>query len=333
MHGVVPSMVIPISGIETMQEGVKGADVEPTQITSGALTGSLTFADLSGGMLSVGRLHGDVRIRGPLSDEHLTLGMLIKATGRTMLWSAEAQAGTASAIPAKQSHESVFMGDCVYAALAIPYDRILALVDSRELRIAHDFWDTMGIYGAPQSDINALTTLTTAVSDLATRRSPVLATLSAREAMLDDLLDGFLEYLTHTTHQPHQLQVCGNHVHTMIHDAEDYLRTHLDRPVRMAELCIALGTSERSLHRLFKSIVGLPPAVYLRMWRLSQVRRALLGLSPRLHSVTDVALHFGFWELGRFAQQYRALFGERPSQTLQRAGEAEIPGLRTPVFA
>ena len=39
MHGVVPSMVIPISGIETMQEGVKGADVEPTQITSGALTG------------------------------------------------------------------------------------------------------------------------------------------------------------------------------------------------------------------------------------------------------------------------------------------------------
>jgi hypothetical protein len=95
MHGVVPSMVIPISGIETMQEGVKGAAVEPTQITSGELTG---------GMLSVGRLQGDVRIRGSLSDEHLTLGMLIKATGKTMLWSAETQAGSASIIPANQTH-------------------------------------------------------------------------------------------------------------------------------------------------------------------------------------------------------------------------------------
>jgi hypothetical protein len=97
-------MVIPISGIETMQEGVKGAAVEPTQITSGELTGSLTFADLNGGMLSVGRLQGDVRIRGSLSDEHLTLGMLIKATGKTMLWSAETQAGSASIIPANQTH-------------------------------------------------------------------------------------------------------------------------------------------------------------------------------------------------------------------------------------
>jgi AraC family ethanolamine operon transcriptional activator len=220
------------------------------------------------------------------------------------------------------------MGDCVYAALAIPYDKIFALVESRELSIAPDFWDTMGIYSAPQSDIDALTTLTSAVSVLATQQSPILATLSAREAMLDDLLDGFLDYLSHTTHQPHQLQICGNLVHTVIHDAEDYLRAHLDRPVRMTELCTALGTSERTLYRLFKSVVGLPPAVYLRMWRLSQVRRALLGSSPHFHSVTDVALHFGFWELGRFARQYRVLFGERPSQTLQRAGDAKLPRLR-----
>ena len=53
---------------------------------------------------------------------------------------------------------------------------------------------------------------------------------SSQQESVDDLLDGFLESLTPTTHQPHQLQVCGNHVHTMIHDAEDYLRTHLDRP-------------------------------------------------------------------------------------------------------
>ena len=35
--------------------------------------------------------------------------------------------------------------------------------------------------------------------------------------------------------------------------------------------------------------------------------------------MTDVATLHGFYELGRFAGEYKALFGEAPSQTLHRA--------------
>jgi AraC family ethanolamine operon transcriptional activator len=33
--------------------------------------------------------------------------------------------------------------------------------------------------------------------------------------------------------------------------------------------------------------------------------------------VTDIAMRLGFWEMGRFASDYRDMFGELPSVTLR----------------
>jgi AraC family transcriptional regulator, ethanolamine operon transcriptional activator len=52
--------------------------------------------------------------------------------------------------------------------------------------------------------------------------------------------------------------------------------------------------------------------------RLTAARRALQDPSATT-SVTDVALQRGFFHLGRFAHDYRELFGESPSETLRRA--------------
>jgi transcriptional regulator GlxA family with amidase domain len=55
------------------------------------------------------------------------------------------------------------------------------------------------------------------------------------------------------------------------------------------------------------------------MLRLSGARRALLSADCELTTVTEVAMCFGFVELGRFSVEYRRVFGESPSQTLCRA--------------
>ena len=54
------------------------------------------------------------------------------------------------------------------------------------------------------------------------------------------------------------------------------------------------------------------------MLRLSNARRALLSADGKLTKVTEIAVSFGFAELGRFSVEYKKAFGESPSQTLNR---------------
>jgi AraC family ethanolamine operon transcriptional activator len=60
------------------------------------------------------------------------------------------------------------------------------------------------------------------------------------------------------------------------------------------------------------------PARYLTLKRLAAVRAALRQADPVATTVTDTAIQHGFWELGRFAKEYRQTFGESPSETLIR---------------
>jgi len=74
----------------------------------------------------------------------------------------------------------------------------------------------------------------------------------------------------------------------------------------------------RALHRAFINVLGMPPIAFLRRKRLGDVHTALLMAAP-VATIKQIALEHGFAELGRFAGEYRRLFGELPSHTLRRA--------------
>jgi AraC-like DNA-binding protein len=113
---------------------------------------------------------------------------------------------------------------------------------------------------------------------------------------------------------------------------EGLLQAQPERDLRMAEICAALGFSERTLRSVCAEHLGMSPTSYLRLRRMSLVYRALWRGDPDAASVSEVARRYGFRNLGRFAASYRALFGELPSATLRRSlrpGMAHL-GLRRP---
>jgi AraC family ethanolamine operon transcriptional activator len=89
----------------------------------------------------------------------------------------------------------------------------------------------------------------------------------------------------------------------------------------MAEAC---GVSERRLRRAFYESFAMSPTAYLRTAALREVRRVLLEGAATRDAVTRAASEYGFWHLGRFAAQYRDLFGEQPSATAARRETEDV---------
>jgi len=101
---------------------------------------------------------------------------------------------------------------------------------------------------------------------------------------------------------------------------EDALRERPEEMLSLSAICGAVGVAARTLNLACQEFLGEGPMQYARGRRLDLVRLRLLASDPARTQVTSVAMHYGFWELSRFAQAYRRRFGERPSETLRRDG-------------
>jgi len=86
----------------------------------------------------------------------------------------------------------------------------------------------------------------------------------------------------------------------------------------ITELAYQAGVPERTFRTAFHRSYGIPPQDYLRFQRLYEARQLLRASCQDRTTVTDIAFGLGFWDLGRFAGRYCALFGERPSETLRK---------------
>lgn len=95
----------------------------------------------------------------------------------------------------------------------------------------------------------------------------------------------------------------------------------LNHAVSVDDLCRQLHVTPRTLQNHFQSVVGESPNEFLRAVRLNACRRKLRA-SAWQDTVQNVAAQWGFFHMGRFSREYKAMFGELPSYTLRQARTA-----------
>jgi AraC-like DNA-binding protein len=98
----------------------------------------------------------------------------------------------------------------------------------------------------------------------------------------------------------------------------DYIDRNLKQDIDSAALATQANMSLRSLYTLFERNAKTTPKLYIRQKKLERINRYLSDPQCQVRSVTELALDYGFLHLGRFAESYRQVFGELPSQTLKR---------------
>jgi AraC-like DNA-binding protein len=132
--------------------------------------------------------------------------------------------------------------------------------------------------------------------------------------------DDVLRAMTHALSEESRVQRVGstNRIDSrhVVHACIEYARS-VQRAPSISELCLVAHVSERRLREAFTDEYDMPPTCYFRTWALEQAHRRLSHNDAHPETVTEVAVGLGFGHLGRFSGQYKKIYGESPSTTLQ----------------
>jgi AraC-like DNA-binding protein len=174
-------------------------------------------------------------------------------------------------------------------------------------------------YRSPLPAVSRLLKLHQAAAQLAENQADILAQPESARALEQSLLHAMISCLGEST--PVQTSWGALHHTTIVARFEEVLAANYDRPLHLPEICAAIGVSERTLRASCMEHLGMGPIRYLWLRRMHLAHRALVRTAPGTATVTEIATDNGFWELGRFAVAYRALFGEAPSTSLRRPAQ------------
>ncbi|CAA0124511.1 Uncharacterised protein [BD1-7 clade bacterium] len=306
---------IETNSIEELTKFHRQKNRQYTQLRAGTLAGTLSEVNLGSVHLMREKINVGARIVAAPGDAFLPFGTIL-SDDDDYRFCAEDGRNNAIIQATGGNWDISFQHSLDYIAVVYEREAFMRQFDDLCQRSCPDQWIASQV---KSTDPQALKTFNHGVSRLlqyTVDHTDALQCHQARKALSADLFSLTLKVLAPTADLQETLKSPSRRLQG-VHRVIDYLREHAAELPTIPELCAIAGLSERSLEYGFKEYLSITPVRYLKLVRLNGARRDLMaGFGANL-LVSDVALRWGFLEFGRFARDYRMLFEELPSTTLQ----------------
>lgn len=300
---------IPVLMIEDLADAVRGAGLAAVQISRGALRGGLACAQHDGIIYNTGLIEGAVALKGALSEQDLTIGLGLCMPPGSRQWLNEVSTGEFAVFLPGERHDAVYAPGSLYVTASLSTDRLELIAEEMGLVLEPRHFSRSGVSNRPicAGQLHHLQRCFRGVHSADDGGSPVSPAVGRL------FVETMIEHMSRLPH-PQFVRSEPRGLARTAARARDFIHASLDQPLSVGMIAAAAGTSHRTLHRAFRFVFGETPYTYVQGARLHRIRDEL-RTAGMASSVTAAANRWGVSELGRFAGQYRELFGELPSAT------------------
>jgi AraC-like DNA-binding protein len=212
-----------------------------------------------------------------------------------------------------QSYYQRTSGPTLHCALFLPLDKMEAMCAIGECPPTPKD-DDVTISPSPEA-MARLQRLAKTAADLAEDAPVVLAHPEFARGLEQALIEAMMACLVGEGYED---RATVRHHAAIMRRFHGVIEQSLDQLLFIPELCKKIGVSIRTLNACCHEHLGMGAKRFLLLRRMHMAQRALRDSTPGETTVTEIATRYGFWQFGRFAIEYKALFGEAPSATLAR---------------
>jgi AraC family transcriptional regulator len=109
--------------------------------------------------------------------------------------------------------------------------------------------------------------------------------------------------------------------HYAVSQAISMMRSRFQHPLTLQDIASSAQLSPFHFNRIFRSITGVPPSVYLAALRIEQAKKLLLRTDL---SVTSICFDVGYSSLGTFTTRFTQFVGTAPTQFRQISRDKKL---------
>lgn len=300
---------IEVNSIESLNMYVNGMDTRHIQVGKGSLNTSVLEAQIGGGFINSCYFDNEVLSEGALPKDMISIGYLQQAQKPNIFLGKEAYAGD-FVVVGQGLHAMHSISSGSHFSVLQLHQKDLAMLGVEVEKNHNALYRKMG----NQHNQYFTEQISTVLRGIQTSDEATIQHIDAN--MVYNHILAETAYLLNLTEKP--IPVDRHEYAKVARIISDYLWAYSSDIIQVADLCRITGKSERSLERICNYTFGKAPRQLIKLHRLNSFRKRLKNIPQEQKlNLTVLIMEYGFTNAGRFAGEYRKLFGEFPSQTLR----------------